>query len=173
MNYAHKLRVATPLWIGALTLVKAELAATVGADPGTELQELDHHHVVVELSLPPLQSLPATASEMAQMVSRIASTFEVLSAWDEAIRSCPPVARQPEAILQMPEAAFSPVALRALLDDVPTSVWQPLAGCWDLGVPVTTVAGQRAVACVHRQGYSRRFSALEVAATRESMAQVS
>lgn len=169
MTFAHKLRVATPRWVGALPLVRAEVAATVGADPGTELQELDHHHVVVELSLPPLRDLPATPSEMAQVVGRAASTFEVLGAWDEAYEPPRPAPRPPEAVLRMPEAARSPVALRALLDDAPTSVWQPSAGCWELGVPVTTPAGHRAVACLHRRGYSQRFTAHEVAATRESL----
>lgn len=169
MQARQKLRVVTPQTVGALALVRAEIAAVVGEVPRPELQELEGRDVVVELELLAGDGLPATPSEVARAVSRQASSFDVLSAWREAPRP-PAVARPPQAVLSLREAVESPVALRALLDDVATAAWRPAEATWDLGVPCTAIDGHREVGYCQRRGYSRRFSTLDVQAARAGMA---
>jgi hypothetical protein len=168
MESPNKIRVAVPSGLGALALVKVEVAAALGAVPSPELQELECGQIVVEMKLPEASHLPSTPSDLAQEIARGTSNLEVLSAWHEPT-SVPPAPKPPAAVLRSSEVALSLVAVRALADNLPTSTWRAHYGHWTLGVPFPAEDGTRSVAISQRRGYSRRFSSLEVAATRQSL----
>ncbi len=64
------------------------------------------------------------------------------------------------------EAMTEPLALRALVDGVPTAAWDREERRWALEVPGTTASGERAVGTSGRPGYGRRFSAREAEGVR-------
>lgn len=151
----------------SLAVVRREVSAAIGRTPRADLQELERREVVVELALDP-GGVPGSPADLCRVLSRACRRLDVLSAWDEEPADAPPP--RPGAgearVLWDGDIVTVPVALRAVLDGVPTAQWVPAERAWTLGVPFRAGSGRRAVAVSTRRGYGRRFpvSALRPAA---------
>ena len=166
MTDSYRLRVATARDATALILVRAQVTAALGQAAEPTLQELDCDQVVVELRVPSGIEVPQTPASIARAVEQSSSAIEVLGSWREAPSEGMLRPRLPERVRGLREAMTEPLALRAIVDGVPTAAWDREEHRWALEVPGTTATGERAVGTSGRPGYGRRFSALEAEGVR-------
>ena len=103
---------------------------------------------------------PEEAAALRRALSLACPSLEVLSAWDEEPADAvprPDRGAEHARVLWDADIVAVPVALRALLDGVPTAEWIAGDRSWTLGVPFPAGPGRRAVAVATRRGYGRRF----------------
>lgn len=161
MGRLHKLRVAAPGRTTTVSMIEAEVAAAAGQIPRVDLQELEGDELVVELALAPVEGLPPTPAALRRAAALRCPTVRVLSAWEQEDDGGEPAAAVPGTIWLLHDAASHvddfPVAMRAMLDGVPSAEWRPKEGVWTLAVPCVVEKGQRVVAIARRRGRANRF----------------
>jgi hypothetical protein len=109
---------------------------------------------------------------VARLVERTYQDLEVLSSWEESESlGCRPI--RLSRIVSYDDIAVPSPARRAFDDHLPTAALQlGMEGDvthWVLAVPVVGDDGRLVAGVLRRNGYSHRFSALEVTAVRAQL----
>jgi hypothetical protein len=164
----NKLRISTLDTSNALDLACSEVELVVGLPVQAEFQEIEGACLIVEIRLGTDAVHTPPASRLANAIDKSANEVEVLSAWNEPVRVAPP-ARFCEDVLGAELDVLPPIALRAVVDDLPTAQWDRSKGHWHLAVP-SACRDQVIVGMLHRTGYSHRFSTVDAFALRTGLA---
>lgn len=171
MESSIKLRVSLADEASAIDVATAKIQSATGLEATPEFQELDRAELIVELGLGRGQG--RSASQLARLLERTYQDFEVLSSWHETEpqMGCRPTPLS--RVVSYDDIAIPSPARRAFDDHLPTAALQ-LVGAgdvthWILAVPVVGDDGRLVAGVLRRNGYSHRFSALEVKAVRAQL----
>jgi hypothetical protein len=168
MSTTNKLRVATIDTAHAVDRACSEVEAAVGLPVHAEFQEIDGSDLIIELQLGNEARHTLHPSRLASTVNKSVANVEVLSSWTEPASS-EPAARHCSDVIGVGYTHLSRVAQRAFDDDLATAEWARADSSWHLAVP-SVCRGQAIVGMSHRRGYSRRFTAHDVAGLRSGLA---
>ncbi len=146
----------------------SEVESAVGLPVRAELQEIEEGRLIVEMRLGTDAVLSPPVSRLAYAIDQSVSDIEVLSAWSETVRFTP-AARFCEDVFGANHDAMPPLALRAIVDDLPTAQWDRSVNRWQLAVP-SKCHDEVVVGLIHRTGYSHRFNAVDASALRSGLA---
>jgi hypothetical protein len=166
-----KLRVALADEASALDVATARVRLATGLEVTPEFQEVDRADLIVELRL--AQARDRSASQLARLLERSYTGLEVLSSWQETESEIRSRGSWLSEIFSRDDIAVPMAAQRAFDDHLPTAALQ-LGGTgdvayWILAVPVVGADGRMVAGVLRRNGYSHRFSALEVKAVRAQL----
>lgn len=164
----NKLRISTTDTSNALGIACSQVESAVGLPVQAEFQEIEGDCLIVEIRLGTDAVLSPPASRLAIAVDKAANGVEVLSAWSEPVRVTP-AARFCEDVFGAEHDAMPPIALRAIVDDLPTAQWDRSVSQWHLAVP-SECRNQVIVGMLHRNGYSHRFNTIDAFALRNGLA---
>jgi hypothetical protein len=168
MRATNKLRISTTDASNALGIACSEVESAVGLPVQAEFQEIEGDCLIVELRLGTDAVLSPPVSRLAHTIDHSANHVEVLSAWSESVRS-EPTARFCEDVLGAEHDAMPPVALRAVVDNLPTAQWDRSTSSWHLAVP-SECREQVIVGMLHRTGYTHRFTTFDAFAFQSGLA---
>jgi hypothetical protein len=168
MTATNKIRIATTDTAGAADLACSDISSVLGLPVRVEFQEIEGACLVLELRLGD-ESLPMPQpSRLAAAVAKAVPNVVVLNAWKEG-HCLAPIPRYSQNVLAKCFDVMPPVADRAFNDSLPTAQWDHSDSQWHLAVP-SFCTSQRIVGLAHRNGYSQRFTSLDVAAIQRGLA---
>jgi hypothetical protein len=168
MPVTSKIRVATSDTADAVDVACSEVRLAVGLPVQAEFQEIEGACLILELRLGIDTIDPEPPSRLAADLVKTSSFVEVLSAWTEDATGMPSP-RYSNHVLAQRFDVLPPVADRAFHDNLATAFWDRADTSWHLAVP-SVCGSQRIVGLSRRNGYTRRFTSLDVAAIRSGLA---
>jgi hypothetical protein len=168
MTARNKIRISTSDTADAVNVACSEVGQAVGLSVQPEFQEIEGACLILELRLGAEAVDPVPPSLLAADLDKASSHVEVLSAWNEDVTVGPSPRFSPHVLGQRFDD-LPPVAERALRDNLATAQWDRGDTAWHLAVP-SVCARQQIVGLSHRNGYTRRFTSLDVAAIQRGLA---
>ncbi len=168
MTTTNKLRVATIDSAHAADKACSDVEAAVGLPVRAEFQEIECGDLIIELQLGNEAIQTLHPSRLASAVDVAVANVEVLSSWTEPTFAAV-APRHCSDVIGVGYSRLCQVAQRAVDDDLPTAEWDRTESSWHLAVP-SVCRGRTIVGIAHRCGYSRRFTAFDVAGLRSGLA---